>query len=61
MSADRDEDSPPHDGEDPEAKKAGYCNPPREFQWKKGQSGNPHGRPKGARNRPKEVSIGACG
>jgi hypothetical protein len=26
---------------------AGYCNPPTHTRFKKGQSGNPHGRPKG--------------
>jgi hypothetical protein len=29
----------------------GYCNPPKEYQWPKGTSGNPNGRPKGRRNR----------
>jgi hypothetical protein len=31
---------------------AGYCNPPKEHQWRPGQSGNPKGRPKGSRNHP---------
>ena len=29
----------------------GYGKPPKSRQWKPGQSGNPKGRPKGARNR----------
>jgi hypothetical protein len=30
------------------AKKTGYGNPPEETKWKKGESGNPDGRPKGS-------------
>ncbi len=30
----------------------GYARPPAEFRFKPGQSGNPGGRPKGAKNRP---------
>lgn len=30
--------------------KTGYCNPPKETQFKKGQSGNPKGRPKNTSN-----------
>jgi hypothetical protein len=29
----------------------GYGNPPKKYQWPKGTSGNPNGRPKGQRNR----------
>ena len=28
----------------------GYCKPPRHSRFKKGQSGNPHGRPAGSKN-----------
>jgi hypothetical protein len=31
--------------------KPGYCNPPKAYQWPKGTSGNPNGRPKGRRSR----------
>jgi len=34
---------------DAENRPAGYGNPPRHTRWKKGQSGNPAGRPKNAR------------
>lgn len=32
------------------SKKAGYRQPPDEYKWKPGQSGNPNGRPLGAKN-----------
>lgn len=40
---------PVSDGHDPH-KPVGYANPPKSTQFKKGQSGNPKGRPKGHKN-----------
>jgi hypothetical protein len=36
--------------ESPNTTKVGYCNPPTHARYKKGQSGNPQGRPKGTLN-----------
>jgi Family of unknown function (DUF5681) len=37
--------------------KVGYSSPPRHGQWERGQSGNPTGRPKGARNFKTDVQA----
>ena len=42
------EDGTPPDDDDPEDEKVGYGHPPKYSQFKKGQSGNPGGRPKGS-------------
>ncbi len=36
--------------EQPKADSVGYKHPPKEYQFKRGQSGNPAGKPKGARS-----------
>ena len=41
--------------EEYEAGAVGYKHPPREHQFRRGQSGNPSGRPKGARNFKSEL------
>ncbi len=37
-------------GDDDKDYEVGYRKPPKHAQWKKGQSGNPKGRPKGSKN-----------
>lgn len=40
----------PNEKEQPKATRVGYCNPPEDTRFKKGQSGNPRGRPRGTLN-----------
>lgn len=40
----------PIEKEPPKSKVVGYCNPPKHTRFRKGQSGNPRGRPKGRLN-----------
>lgn len=39
----------------------GYCRPPKQHQFKKGQSGNPRGRPKKSGRKPKPGEIDIAG
>jgi hypothetical protein len=45
-----DADDPAHDPPEAAQYKVGYCRPPLATRFRPGQSGNPRGRPKGARN-----------
>jgi len=40
----------------PASYEVGYAKPPAETRFKPGQSGNPRGRPKGAKNKPQHIS-----
>jgi hypothetical protein len=42
---------------DKKEKGAGYKKPPKKTQWKKGQSGNPKGRPKAKANKDEGLSF----
>ena len=41
----------------PTSYEVGYAKPPAETRFKPGQSGNPRGRPKGAKNKPQHIST----
>ena len=41
----------------PDSYEVGYAKPPAATRFKPGQSGNPRGRPKGAKNKPQHIST----
>jgi hypothetical protein len=52
----RPEESNPANQGEPAGERVGYGRPPLATRFRAGQSGNPRGRPKGARN----LSTGGC-
>ena len=44
-----------HRPDSPRSYDVGYAKPPSKTRFKPGQSGNPHGRPKGSRNKPPQI------